>query len=83
MLTRRRLIALSAALAAAPSHFAGAARAQAPAGFPNKPVHVIVPVAAGGPTDVVARMLGDKAFEDVGPAGRRREQGRRRHQHRQ
>src|SRR6185312_2432150 len=28
--------------------------------FPNKPVHLIVPVAAGGPTDVVARMLGEK-----------------------
>jgi tripartite-type tricarboxylate transporter receptor subunit TctC len=58
MLTRRRLIALSAAQAVAPSVWAGPARAQAD--FPNRPVHLMVPVAAGGPTDIVARMLGDR-----------------------
>jgi len=58
MLTRRRLIALSAAQAVSPSLLAGTARAQT--NFPIRPVHVIVPVAAGGPTDVVARMLGEK-----------------------
>jgi tripartite-type tricarboxylate transporter receptor subunit TctC len=59
MLTRRRLIALSAAQAAAPALFAGGAHAQALTHFPRRPVHLIVPVAAGGPTDIVARMLGD------------------------
>jgi tripartite-type tricarboxylate transporter receptor subunit TctC len=58
MLTRRRLIALSAAHAFAPSLLVSAPRAE-PA-FPHKPVRVIVPVAAEGPTDLVARMLADK-----------------------
>jgi tripartite-type tricarboxylate transporter receptor subunit TctC len=58
MLTRRRLIALSTAQALAPNLLAGASRAQAR--FPDRPVHFMVPVAAGGPTDIVARMLGDK-----------------------
>src|SRR5499426_2991243 len=61
MLTRRRLIALCAAPALAPNLFVRVARAQTPkAEFPNKPVRLIVPVAAGGPTDIVARMLGEK-----------------------
>src|SRR5262245_52635878 len=42
---------------------AGTATAQT---FPSKPVRIIVPVAAGGGTDVVARFLGSKLTEALG-----------------
>jgi tripartite-type tricarboxylate transporter receptor subunit TctC len=61
MLTRRQLIAVSIAQALPPALLVRHGRAQTPkADFPNKPVRLIVPVAAGGPTDIVARMLADK-----------------------
>jgi tripartite-type tricarboxylate transporter receptor subunit TctC len=61
MLTRRHLMVLSTAQAIAPNLLIREGRAQTPkADFPNKPVRVIVPVAAGGPTDIVARMLSER-----------------------
>jgi tripartite-type tricarboxylate transporter receptor subunit TctC len=60
MLTRRHLIALSAVQTLAPNSFVAVSRAQAKSDYPNKPVRIIVPVAAGGPTDIVARTLADR-----------------------
>ncbi len=34
--------------------------------YPNKPIRLIVPFAAGGAVDVLARLLGSKLSEDVG-----------------
>jgi tripartite-type tricarboxylate transporter receptor subunit TctC len=46
---------------------AGAAFAQAPVpGYPDRPVKMIIPFAAGGPTDVVARLIGQKLSEKFG-----------------
>src|SRR5262249_37694062 len=53
--------------------------APAAAQYPNKPITVIVPFAAGGPTDVVTRLVGDHmsralgqtlVVENIGGAGR-------------
>ena len=59
---RRNLIAAASAaagLAALPQ----GARAQA---YPTKPISVIVPFAAGGPTDALARILGQRMGEILG-----------------
>ena len=58
MLSRRELIVLSAAQVLAPGPFAGESRAEIE--YPTRAVRIIVPVAAGGPTDIVARTLADK-----------------------
>jgi tripartite-type tricarboxylate transporter receptor subunit TctC len=55
---------LIAALAAALGLFATSAIAQA--SYPTRPVTMIVPFAAGGPTDVVARILADHMSRTLG-----------------
>jgi tripartite-type tricarboxylate transporter receptor subunit TctC len=57
VLSRRRLIAFSAASVFAPNVVTRAARAEA---WPNRSVRMIVPLAAGGPTDSVARVLSEQ-----------------------
>ncbi len=43
-----------------------AAHAQSAADFPTAPVKILVPFAAGGPTDVVARILAEQLAERWG-----------------
>jgi tripartite-type tricarboxylate transporter receptor subunit TctC len=38
----------------------------APAGFPTRAIRIIVPFPAGGPSDIVARVIGQKMSEDWG-----------------
>src|SRR4029453_12726258 len=60
MLHRRSLLATAALVAAVP----GAARAQS--GYPNKPVRLSVPFAAGGTTDIIARVVSEKINAHLG-----------------
>ncbi|HEY2533131.1 MAG TPA: tripartite tricarboxylate transporter substrate binding protein [Xanthobacteraceae bacterium] len=57
MLTRRHLIAVSAASVFAPNVLTRSARADT---WPDRAVHLIVPIAAGGPTDTNARIVAEQ-----------------------
>lgn len=62
--SRRKLLSLAAALACAtalPLHAQTAA-------WPNKPIRLVVGYAAGGATDVIARIVGVKLGEQLGQA---------------
>src|SRR5205809_4138790 len=61
-LLRRRFLHLTAGAAAVPA-FSRMARAEP---YPARPVHIIVGFAAGGPTDIVARLLGQSLSERFG-----------------
>jgi len=61
-LLRRRFLQLAAGAAALPA-VARIARAQA---YPSRPVRIIVPFAAAGPNDIIARVLGRWLSERLG-----------------
>jgi tripartite-type tricarboxylate transporter receptor subunit TctC len=60
---RRSLLAGGAA--AVGSAAAPRALAQG-AAYPNRPIHVIVPFAAGGPSDIIARIVADALYPQLG-----------------
>ncbi len=55
-------LALAAVLVAAQAFLAGASLAQ---DYPTRPIRIIVPFGAGGPADVVARVLGNAMQESL------------------
>jgi tripartite-type tricarboxylate transporter receptor subunit TctC len=57
--------AIAAMAGAAIAAFAGAAPAAAQA-YPSRPITIIVPFAAGGPTDVLSRVLGERIRAALG-----------------
>jgi tripartite-type tricarboxylate transporter receptor subunit TctC len=59
---KRSMLILLSALMLAP--VVTPAFAQAP--YPDRPIHIIVPFPAGGPSDVMARMIGEKMSADFG-----------------
>ena len=46
--------------------------------YPSRPITIIVPFAAGGPTDALARILGERMRPSLGQTDRGRERHRRR-----
>src|SRR4028119_678807 len=44
----------------------GMGAAQAQGNFPQRPITMVVPFAAGGPTDVIARIVGDHMARTLG-----------------
>ena len=58
-----RSLILAMIAVAATSGFAGSAAAQS---FPSRPITMIVPFAAGGPTDVIARVVGERMGQSLG-----------------
>jgi len=68
MINRRRLVyALAPCLAVLMlDAFVGPAQGQRATDYPNRPVRIVVPYAAGGPTDFIARGTAEKLSQQMG-----------------
>jgi len=67
LFTKRSFAALMIAIPLAAALMTTGATAQDPAAtYPNRPVRIIVPYAAGGGIDVLARLIGQKLSESLG-----------------
>lgn len=64
LLHRRDFLAHAASVAAAASTFPAPLLAEAP--YPSRPIKVIVPFAAGGPSDIIARILAEALYQPLG-----------------
>lgn len=65
-MSKQNLWHLAVAAAVAIAAVAGARVAAAEEQFPSRPLQMIIPFAAGGPTDIVGRVLGGKMSELLG-----------------
>lgn len=63
---RYRILQAAVAIAAATSSFTVCAAEAAGSGYPNRAITVIVPTAAGGPTDVVTRAFMQQVSQQIG-----------------
>jgi tripartite-type tricarboxylate transporter receptor subunit TctC len=62
-ITRRRFTVLLALFGAGATSMAGRSQAES---FPDRPIKIVVPFAAGGPTDVIARLIGQSMTSRLG-----------------
>jgi tripartite-type tricarboxylate transporter receptor subunit TctC len=62
----RRICCAAAAFMTALLTTLASMAASAQTNYPERPIHIIVPFPAGGPSDVMARLIGDKMSADFG-----------------